>query len=87
MGASENSLLVLLSKDYVVLIGVSLLLSVPITVYLMNSWLQSFEYRINVGWEIFMLAGAISLVIALLTIGYHTIKTALSRPAEVLRYE
>ena len=87
MGASQNSLLVLLSKDYAVLIGISLLLSVPITVYLMNSWLQSFEYRINVGWEIFVLAGSLSLIIALVTISYNTIKTALTRPAETLKYE
>ena len=87
MGASENSLLVLLSRDYVVLIGISLLLSVPITSYLMNNWLQSFEYRVNLGWEIFFMAGGISLIIALSTISYHTIKTALTRPAETLKYE
>ena len=87
MGASENSLLVLLSRDYVVLIGISLLLSVPITSYLMNNWLQSFEYRIRLGWEVFALAGGISLIIALITISYHTIKTALTRPAETLKYE
>ncbi len=87
MGASENSLLVLLSRDYVILIGISLLLSVPITSYLMNNWLQSFEYRISLGWEVFVLAGGISLIIALITISYHTIKTALTRPAETLKYE
>jgi putative ABC transport system permease protein len=87
MGASENSLLVLLSRDYVVLIALSLLISVPITFYLMDGWLQSFEYRINVGWDVFILAGGISMVIALLTISYHTIKTALTRPAETLKYE
>jgi putative ABC transport system permease protein len=87
MGASENSLLVLLSRDYVVMIGISLLLSVPITSSLMNNWLQSFEYRISPGWEVFVLAGGISLIIALVTISYHTIKTALTRPAETLKYE
>ena len=87
MGATENSLLVLLSRDYVLLIIVSLVLSVPITIYLMNNWLQSFEYRVNLGWEIFFMAGGISLIIALCTISYHTIKTALTRPAETLKYE
>lgn len=87
MGASENSLLMLLSRDYIALIGMSLLISIPITYYLMNGWLQSFEYRINVGWEVFVMAGAISLLIALATISYHTIKTALARPAETLKYE
>jgi putative ABC transport system permease protein len=87
MGASENSLLVLLSKDYLVLIVISLMISVPLTFYLMNGWLQSFEYRINVGWEIFFIAGLISMLIALATISYHTIKTAFTQPAEVLKHE
>ena len=87
MGATERSLLILLSKDYVYLIGISLLLAVPITWYLMGQWLQSFEYRIVVGWEVFALAGAISLLIAIVSISYHAFKTAWTRPAETLKYE
>ncbi len=87
MGATEQSLLVLLSRDYVMLIAVSLLLSVPITWYLMNNWLQSFQYRINVSWQVFAAAGGLSLLVALLTISYQTIKTAWTRPAEALKYE
>lgn len=87
MGATEQSLLVLLSKDYVMLIAVSLLLSVPITWYLMNNWLQSFQYRVDVSWQVFAAAGGLSLVIALLTISYQAIKTAWTRPAETLKYE
>ena len=87
MGATEQSLLVLLSKDYVYLIGISLLLSVPITWYLMSQWLQSFEYRVTVGWQVFALAGGLSLAIALLTISYQAIKTSWTHPAETLKYE
>jgi putative ABC transport system permease protein len=87
MGATEQSLLVLLSKDYVLLIAVSLMLSVPITWYLMDNWLQSFQYRVSVGWQVFAAAGGLSLVIALLTISYQAIKTAWTRPAETLKYE
>ena len=87
MGATEQSLLILLSRDYIYLIGISLLLSVPITWYLMGQWLQSFEYRIAVGWEVFALAGGISLLIAILSISYHAFKTAWTRPAETLKYE
>ncbi|MBL7873580.1 MAG: ABC transporter permease [Cyclobacteriaceae bacterium] len=87
MGATEQSLLVLLSKDYVMLIAISLLLSVPITWYLMNNWLQSFQYRVDVSWQVFAVAGGLSLVIALLTISYQAIKTAWTRPAETLKYE
>lgn len=87
MGATEQSLLMLLSRDYVYLIGISLLLSVPFTWYLMNNWLQSFEYRVAVSWEVFVLAGSLSLMIALLTISYQTFKTAWTKPAETLKYE
>ncbi len=87
MGATEKSLLVLLSKDYVMLIAVSLLLSVPITWYLMNNWLQSFQYRVDVSWQVFAAAGGLSLVVALLTISYQAIKTAWTRPADTLKYE
>lgn len=87
MGATEQSLLVLLSKDYVLLIGISLLLSVPITWYMMITWLQSFQYRIDVSWQVFAMAGGLSLIVALVTISYQAIKTAWTRPAETLKYE
>ncbi|MEK6783256.1 MAG: ABC transporter permease [Bacteroidota bacterium] len=87
MGATEQSLLMLLSKDYVYLIGISLMLSVPFTWYLMNTWLQSFEYRVAIGWEVFVLSGVLSLLVALATISYQAIKTAWITPAETLKYE
>lgn len=87
MGATEKSLLVLLSKEYVYLIVICLALSVPITIYLMNAWLTSFEYRINMGLAEFLMAGGISLVVALATISVQTIRTALSQPAKTLKHE
>jgi len=87
MGATEQSLLMLLTKDYVLLIAISLLMSVPITWYMMSKWLESFEYRITIGWQVFVWAGAISLMIALITISYQAIKTAWTRPAETLKHE
>lgn len=87
MGASEQSLLALLSKDYIYLIGVSLLISIPITFYAMSGWLESFEYRVAIGWQVFLLAGGISLMVALVTISYQAIKTAWSQPAKTLKYE
>lgn len=87
MGATEQSLLMLLSKEYVLLILVSLLISVPITWYLMSNWLKNFQYRVEVGWHIFALAGGLSLLVALITISYQAIKTAWTRPAETLKYE
>jgi putative ABC transport system permease protein len=87
LGATEQSLLVLLSKEYVYLVVVSLFLSVPITWYLMAQWLQSFEYRVVIGLGSFVLAGSISLLIAFFTISYQTMKTASAQPAETLKYE
>lgn len=87
LGATGKSLLFLLSKEYVYMVGICLVLSIPVTYYLMQQWLQSFEYRIEIGVEVFLLAGASSLLIALLTIGFQTIKTTLSQPAETLRYD
>jgi putative ABC transport system permease protein len=86
-GASERSLLALLSAEYIYLIGISLLISVPATVYFMTQWLKSFEFRISIGWEIFAMSGGISLLVALLAISYQAIRTAWSQPAKTLKYE
>jgi putative ABC transport system permease protein len=53
----------------------------------MRGWLSTFEYRVDIGWQVFAIAGGISLLIALLTISYQTIKTAMAQPAETLKYE
>ncbi|MDZ4714341.1 MAG: ABC transporter permease [Cytophagales bacterium] len=87
MGATEQSLLVLLTRDYVGLILISLMLSVPMTFLTMQRWLLSFEYRIGIDWKTFLVAGGISMVIALVSIGYQTLKTAWTEPAETLRSE
>lgn len=87
MGANEQSLLFLLTKEYVYLIGVCLLLSVPITWYLMKNWLATFEYRVGISPEVFLLAGGISLLIALATISFQTLKTVWTNPVKSLKYE
>jgi putative ABC transport system permease protein len=87
MGASENSLLVLLSKEYVILIFVCVMISVPVTWYLMQSWLTTFEYRVSIGAGIFILAGGISLLIAIATISFQTLKTVWTNPVKNLKYE
>jgi putative ABC transport system permease protein len=87
MGASENSLLILLSKEYVILIGLCLLVSVPITWYLMSNWLSSFEYHVSIEAGVFLVAGGISLFIALATISYQTLKAVWTNPVNSLKYE
>jgi len=87
LGATEGSLLMLLSREYIVLIAICLLISVPMTIYMMQGWLSTFEYRVPIGWVVFVVSGGISLAIAMLTIGHQTLKTAWTQPAEALKYE
>ncbi|MEJ0030846.1 MAG: ABC transporter permease [Bacteroidota bacterium] len=87
LGATQNSLLVLLSREYIVLIAICLLISVPLTIYMMQAWLSTFEYRVNIGWLVFMVSGGISLFIAMMTVGYQVLATASTQPAQSLKYE
>lgn len=87
LGATQNSLLILLSRDYVYLVLITLVISVPLTWWMMDNWLSGFEYRISIGWDVFLFAGALSLLIALLTISYQAIRTAWTQPADTLKYE
>ncbi len=87
LGASVASIIALLSKDFTKLVLVATLLASPVAYYAMQKWLQSFAYRIEIGWLVFIAAGALAAVIALLTISYQALKAALGNPVEALRYE
>jgi putative ABC transport system permease protein len=87
LGSSVASLFVLLTKDYVKLILVSVAIGVPIVYSIMSGWLEGFAYHITIPATIFISAGIAVLVIALLTISIQTIKSALSNPVDALRYE
>lgn len=87
LGASGRSLLMLLSKEYLMLVIISLIASVPLTIYMMKRWLASFEYRVGIGPDIFLLAGGISLLIAMVTISYQVLKTTWTQPAQTLKHE
>jgi putative ABC transport system permease protein len=87
LGATVEELVVLLSKDFVKLVLISLLLASPIAWYFMNRWLDNFSYRITISWWMFAVAGALAVVLALLTVSFQTVKAALSNPVENLRTE
>lgn len=87
LGATAESLFVILSRDYVMIIVISLLVSIPFTIIFMRKWLESFEYRIAVTWEVFALAGMIALLTGLLTITYHAIRLMRAQPGETLKSE
>lgn len=87
LGASESKILILLGKEYVFMVLAALVISVPITVIFINKWLSSFAYRIELGVGTFLFAGGLIFVIAMITIAYQAIKTAMKQPAETLKYE
>jgi len=87
LGASVNSIVFLLSREYGKLVFIAFVLSTPIAWYGVQWWLQSYSYRASIGFSVYMLAGVITLLIALLTIGYQCIRAALMNPAQSLRSE
>ena len=87
LGASVGNIVSMLSKDFVKLVFVSTLIAIPIAWYAMNQWLQSFTYRISSSWDLFVIAAAIALVTAFLTISVQAIKAAISNPVKSLRTE
>ena len=77
----------LLSKDFITLVFISFLIAAPVAWYTMNSWLQSYTYRVAIGWEIFLLAGLLAVMIALITVSFQAIKAAIANPVKSLRTE
>lgn len=87
LGASTTSLVGMLSQDFLKLVGVALILAVPVSWWALNKWLQSFAYRIDIGWPVFALAGMIAISIAFLTVSFQSIRAAVANPLESLRSE
>lgn len=87
LGASVLNITKMLSKDFVKLVLISLIISFPIAYWLMNDWLQSFAYHINVSWSVFLIAGIAAILIALFTVSFQSIRAALMNPVKSLRTE
>lgn len=87
LGASVMSITTLLTKDFIKLVVIALLIASPIAWWLMNKWLQDFNYRIDIEWWVFALAGVIAIAIAILTVSYQAIKSALMNPVKSLKTE
>ncbi|WP_353720225.1 FtsX-like permease family protein [Dyadobacter sp. 676] len=85
LGASVSSIIGLLSRDFLQLIGIAILIASPVAWYLMDSWLRSFAYKITLQWWYFALAGGATTGIALLTISFQSVKAALANPVKSLR--
>lgn len=87
MGASVTSIVMLFTREFIKLILIAFALAAPLAYYFMDKWLQGFAYRIDMPWWVFLLAVVATLVIALLTVGYRSIRAAVTNPAQVLAAE
>jgi putative ABC transport system permease protein len=87
MGASVFNLWGMLSKDFVLLVGISLLLAMPLAWYIMYNWLQKYQYRSEIAWWIFAASAVGAVLITLLTVSYQSIKAAMANPVSSLRSE
>ncbi|RRB00150.1 ABC transporter permease [Larkinella rosea] len=87
LGASVASIVALLSKDFLKLVLIALLIAAPIAGYAMHQWLQDFAYKIDIEWWMFALAGGLAVVVALATVSFQSIKAALMNPVKSLRTE
>ena len=87
LGASVIGIVTLLSKDFLRLIAIATVIAIPVSWWAMNKWLQDFAYRVNISWQIFLIAGVIALLIALITLSFQAIRAAIVNPVKSLRTE
>ncbi|MBA7547011.1 hypothetical protein ES705_39413 [subsurface metagenome] len=87
MGSTGSKILLLLSRQFSKWILISNVIAWPVAYYFMHKWLNNFAYRINMPWLLYVLAGLIALILALLTVSYHSWSASRKNPADALRYE
>jgi putative ABC transport system permease protein len=87
LGAGVGEIVTMISKDFVKLVLIAFLIAFPIAWWAMNKWLEGFAYRINISWWVFVLAGLLTIAIALLTVSFQAIKAAITNPIKSLRTE
>jgi ABC-type antimicrobial peptide transport system permease subunit len=87
LGATAGSIVVLFSREFVVLIGIAYLIAAPLAGWYMYSWLQDFTYRTTMSWWIFAAGGLISVLVALITVGWRAMRAAGANPVQALKTE
>jgi hypothetical protein len=87
LGASITNITTLLSKDFLLLVLASCLVAFPLAWWMMHNWLQNYKYRIEISWWIFLIAGIVAILIALITVSFQAIKAAVANPVKSLRTE
>jgi len=87
LGASITSITSLLSKDFLKLVFIAIIVASPVAYYFMHKWLQDFAYKVNIGLWVFVVAGVLVISVALLTVSFQAIKAAVANPVKSLRTE
>jgi putative ABC transport system permease protein len=87
LGASVSGIAALLSKDFIKLVFISCIVAFPVAWWAMHNWLQNYQYRIEISWWIFLIAGTVAVFIALFTVSFQAIKAAIANPVKSLRTE
>jgi len=87
LGASVSEIVAMISKDFLGLVLIAFVIAFPLAWWMMNKWLQSFAYRINISWLVFVLAGVLTIFIALVTVSFQAIRAAMANPVRSLRSE
>lgn len=87
LGASVNAIVLLLSRDFLILVAIAIAIAVPSSYYVMTGWLENFAFHIPITWQVFAIAGVASIIIAIVTVSFQAIKAALVNPSDSLRTE
>jgi putative ABC transport system permease protein len=87
LGASVAGIFGKLTQSFLTLVLIALVIAIPLSWYLMRKWLQDYEYRIDIGWQVFVFAGVIALAIALLTVSFQALRAAMDNPIKALNQE
>jgi putative ABC transport system permease protein len=86
-GANESTILKLISRDFLLLVSISILIAFPVSYYFMNNWLKNYVYRTKIGLVLFIIAAILTVLITFITISYKAYKAAIMNPASALKTE
>jgi putative ABC transport system permease protein len=87
LGAAVSRIMLLISREFIILIAIAFIVAVPAGYYFINKWLQEFAYRVDIAWWMFALAGVLTILVAIVTMSFRTMKAALANPVKSLRTE
>jgi putative ABC transport system permease protein len=87
LGATVGGIIALLSRDFLLLVLIAMVIAFPLSWWAMHHWLEDYAYRITIGWEVFVLAAFLAIGIAILTVSFQAVRAALANPVKSLRTE